>query len=402
MNLLYIYSSLIIFALFPYQLEGKIKPLDLYLLFMVVTILKALIDKRSEIKKIERKYFYASSAVIIALLLTTGFSSNPSQSLLYTVRYTIYFGFSIAVFSLISSYLDLHKISKFAIHVANLTAIIGLLQFVYKPEYIPGLKAVEGYANIRIFSTFGNPNFYAEYLIMNIPLSIALVLLSKDKGKKFYFSLSSILLFVALLLTYTRGSFLGLLAGLSYMMAILSPQFIPHSIVLMLFTALLVPGFLRRLIDTFNLAEGSQSFRLKIWKAALSSISSIKEWMVGSGPYTFMDRFRETVLSKPELYFGYVKYSSHNVFLMSLVEGGIILLISWITYFSYLIYKGLEASRVIKSNDQKLLAVAFAASLVGVMVNGFTSSIFYHPKTMTVFFTFVGLLLSTLSSDMRQ
>lgn len=402
MKLIYIYIPIIVFALLPYQFEGRIKPFDIYLILMMVSILKAFIEHRSELKNINREYLYVSAIVVIALLLATGFSSDFSSSLIYTIRYLIYLGFSISVFLLISSKIELQKILEFVIHTANVTAIIGLSQLFYRPEHTPGLKSVEGYASLRIFSTFGNPNFYAEYLILCIPLTIALILFSKQKIKKIYFVCSLFLLFMTLLLTYTRGSFIGLLVGIAYMVVLLAPRFFLHSLVLAVIASSFAPGFYSRLINMFNLAEGSQSFRLRIWRAALGSVSSLREWIIGAGPYTFLDRFRETVLSKPELYFGYAKYSSHNIYLMVLVEGGIILLTAWVIYFSYLIYAGIDARRIMENKELKTFSVALASGLLAVIVNGFTSSIFYHPKTMTFFFTFTGLLLVSLKLKARN
>ncbi len=402
MKLIYIYAPIIVFALLPFQLEGKFKPLDIYLAFMMVSILKAFIDYRSELRKLNYEYLYVSAIVIIALLLTTGFSSIFSSSLIYTIRFLIYFGFSISVFLLISSKIELQKVFEFVIHTANITAMIGLSQIFYRPEHIPGLKSVEGYASLRIFSTFGNPNFYAEYLILSIPLTIVLILFSKGKIKKAYFSCSLILLFMVLMLTYTRGSFMGLLVGIAYMTILLAPRFLLHSLFLTIIATSFFPGFYTRLINMFYLTEGSQSFRLKIWRVALGCLSSFKEWTVGAGPYTFLDKFRETVLSKPELYFGYTRFSSHNIYLLTLVEGGIILLIAWIIYFSYLIYIGIDAKRIMENKELKTFSVALASGLLAVIVNGFTSSIFYHPKTMTFFFTFAGLLLASFKFNARN
>ncbi len=145
----------------------------------------------------------------------------------------------------------------------------------------------------------------------------------------------------------------------------------------------------------FNLHESSQGFRLKIWNVALQSVSGIKEWLVGTGPYTFLESFRITVINNPVLYFGYLQYSSHNIYLLILVEGGLMLLLSWLLYFSYLIFLGIRSFIEIKKADIRLIAISISAGLFAIIINGFTSSIFYHPKTMLYFFTFAGLLLAS-------
>lgn len=395
MKLLYLYVSLIVFALLPYQLEGKFKPFDIYLILCALLIAKAFIDHFQDFRKIDNQYLFFSKIVVASLFITTAFSSNPKASLIFSIRFLIYFLLSVAIYLLISSEREYYKTLEIIIHIANITSVIGLLQLVIPPEHIPGLKAVEGYAKIRIFSTFGNPNFYAEYLALCIPLAVALAINERVTHKKMYLLLSTSLLSLALIYTYTRGSFIGLLIALAAVLVILSPRYLVY---LLSFTAiifLLFPPFMSRFVNMFNLNESSQGFRLKIWNVALQSVSGIKEWLVGTGPYTFLESFRITVINNPVLYFGYFQYSSHNIYLLILVEGGLMLLFSWLLYFSYLIFLGIRSFFEIKKTDMRLIAISISAGLFAIIINGLTSSIFYHPKTMLYFFTFAGLLLAS-------
>lgn len=389
----YLAAPIIVFSLIPSNLASSLKPLDPYLLMMVLVIGRALFDKKTELFKQPRFLLNASALLLAALLITTGLSDNLNRSLIYTIRYAIYLCFPFALAELIKGEDVVERLIRWILHTANLTAIYAVYQYFNPPEKIPGLKAVLGYANVRVFSTFVNPNFYAEYLAMIIPLTLVLILDRRKMFWRFYGLFTAMLLTAVLLVTYTRGSFLALIAGTGYFVLVEFPALLIPAAVIGVVLLLTVPGFAARFADALNLTQGSEAFRLKIWRAAFESIDSTKELVFGSGPYNFMQELKETVLYNARLFFGYFEYSSHNVYILTLVEGGISLLIAWVYYYASLLYAAIR-SRLAAGGHMRFAASALSAGIIALLVNGFTSSTYYHPQTMTVFFYLVGLLFA--------
>jgi len=84
-------------------------------------------------------------------------------------------------------------------------------------DYRLGLMTVEGYrAGGRGGGIFGNSNDMALFLAINVPLAIALLLDSRSLVRKFLFGACAVLMVLAIVLTYSRGGFIGLFVALTF------------------------------------------------------------------------------------------------------------------------------------------------------------------------------------------
>ena len=87
----------------------------------------------------------------------------------------------------------------------------GYLIFQFYGVDFPFWLEIEGRG--RLFSTFGNPNYVAGYLIGTLPLAFIGFISLKAKLGKMVLAGSIIVSYTAILMTYTRASWLGLLAA---------------------------------------------------------------------------------------------------------------------------------------------------------------------------------------------
>jgi putative inorganic carbon (HCO3(-)) transporter len=84
-------------------------------------------------------------------------------------------------------------------------------------DYRLGLMTVEGYrAGGRGGGIFGNSNDMALFLVTIVPIAIALLLGSRTLARKFLFGGCAILMVAGIVLTYSRGGFIGLLVALAF------------------------------------------------------------------------------------------------------------------------------------------------------------------------------------------
>ena len=67
---------------------------------------------------------------------------------------------------------------------------------------------------LRIFSTLGQPNWLASYLVLILPISITFLLTYKNKESRIFFFISTSLIFWAIILTNSRAGVLGLVISL--------------------------------------------------------------------------------------------------------------------------------------------------------------------------------------------
>ena len=80
--------------------------------------------------------------------------------------------------------------------------------------YMRGELKVEGYrVGVEIGGMFGNPNEMSLHLIMMIPIAVTLMLASQSKLMKLVYLAMTIIMVCGNMVTYSRGGFLGLIAG---------------------------------------------------------------------------------------------------------------------------------------------------------------------------------------------
>jgi hypothetical protein len=85
-------------------------------------------------------------------------------------------------------------------------------------DYRLGLMTVEGYrAGGRGGGIFGNSNDMALFLATIVPIALALVLDSRSLVRKFIFGGCTLLMFAGIVLTYSRGGFIGSLVALTFL-----------------------------------------------------------------------------------------------------------------------------------------------------------------------------------------
>jgi O-antigen ligase len=92
-------------------------------------------------------------------------------------------------------------------------------------DYRHGLMTVEGYRVAgRGGGIFGNSNDMALFLVTLVPITVALLIQTKNMLLKGLGLVSTMLMVLATVLTYSRGAFIGLVIGMGFMLWKISPQ----------------------------------------------------------------------------------------------------------------------------------------------------------------------------------
>lgn len=206
----------------------------------------------------------------------------------------------------------------------------------------------------RAFSTLGQPNWLAAYLLMILPVTFSLMLGPAGRVKKLFFFLSSLIVFAGIWFTYSLSGFLGLGA-----LALCTSGFFERKTLkknsaiigvflsLCLLLAILQPGnFFARLKSAYQNLTGrlvvlaSESaggeptreldtslIRTIVWQGAFNLfLSSPKIFLIGTGPETFAYsflQFRPVFLNRTtEWDFLYNK--AHNYYLDLLSGTGLL------------------------------------------------------------------------------
>ena len=207
--------------------------------------------------------------------------------------------------------------------------LIGLFQYVVgvdviaqrwiDSEQFPELKT-------RVFSTLGNPNVLAAFLVMTAGLSIGWSTDVHRRDGKLALLLVAALSIVCILLTYSRGAWLAL--GVMGLLLLLSGRR-PGRRSLMLSLAIigilaflahesLLPRF-RSILGMFNPADSSVALRWALWESTLAMINEHPWLGLGWGSYRFIYPEYDFFVQNPDV----IIYHGHNTLLSLAAEIGL-------------------------------------------------------------------------------
>ncbi|MFO7611756.1 MAG: O-antigen ligase family protein [Clostridia bacterium] len=263
------------------------------------------------------------------------------------------------------------------------TGIIGVYQYLSGNIEIGWIDSEMFEGMVRIYSTFENPNVYGEYLILVIPLCLALFFGSFRKIYKIFWMGTGILLAAALLMTMSRGCWIGLAVGIILYFIIADRRFLwflPIALVIMPFV--LPQSVLIRIMSVGNLEDSSSLYRLYIWLGTFSMLRDYWFTGVGLGPKAFSGIYSIYA------YNGVPAPHAHNLFLHVLSETGIagMLGLIWVLLTGY---KNSISTTLKKRGFDLHLGAALAASLTGFIVQGMFDNVFYNFRVYLMFWIII-------------
>ena len=363
----------------------------LYMIFMVgVYLYKTLFKDINPLTKEPMDLPILVFALLI--LISTITSIDPRGSFRDLAIHFTAMGFMFVLVNSIKTKKDFNILITFLVIAATLVALYGLYQ--YKVGVDMEDKWVDAVNNpdvkTRVFSVFGNPNILAEYLIMIIPISISLFWYSRKAHKKAIFLGTSLILILALVLTLSRGGWIGFAFGILIFIILIEKRLLLSAIPLALGGVYFLPqSILNRILSIGNLRDSSNAYRIRMWDITLDIIRD--NWLVGVGfgyipfKYTFETYIRTMPV-----------YHSHNTYLQVTSEMGILGLIVFLALI-FIIYK-YSIKRLIKGEDRyiRTMAVGVLAGLAALLGHGLVESVLYLPRIIITFWTLVALLLALM------
>lgn len=186
-------------------------------------------------------------------------------------------------------------------------------------QYPSWLVNISGSTVLRAFGTFPDPHLFSLYLNLCLPLSVWLLIQTKQKR----YLLFCFLLLTASLLSFARASYLALAASSLYLLfhsSFLST--LKRKPVWLLLAALVLGGVLlttnplsSRFYNSFDVKEGSTSGRLLMWEKAWQT--ALDHPVTGVGLGNFSRYVKPDALPREPIY-------AHNLFLDFAAETGIV------------------------------------------------------------------------------
>ena len=264
---------------------------------------------------------------------------------------------------------------------------------------------------VRVYSYLGNPNLLAGYLIPAVCFSIAACFAWQGWGCKALGVGMSVLNLSALVLTYSRGGWIGCVIALLLLSVLLLYWFSQRwsvfwqtwavplvllglSVGIALAVLALEPLRVRVLSIFAGREDSSNNFRINVWAAVIEMIRD-RPWLgIGPGNSAFNKIY--PLYQRPR----FTALSAYSIFLELAVETGAIGLLC----FSWLLFTTLaQAGRYLNQARQGLSTLPPAqiywllgsmATIAGMLGHGLVDTVWYRPQISTLWWFNLGLIAS--------
>jgi len=336
-------------------------------------------------------------AAFICVCLLSLVNSNYlyPQSLRGIIKVVKYGLFCLAVIDTVNSRKRFNGLIILFLAVAVVISLNGLVQYLFGTDLI---RHYTLYANYRVSSSFGNPNDFSGYLCMLIPVSACLIFFRQKESwtKKILLIIVLCILSSAMILTYSKGAWSGLIISLAIIFVFQSKNK-KHKLKKILFIIGSVAGLVMILFTITYIQNGdwlwdvvkkTASSRLYIWQAALKMIQN--QPVLGHGINTFH------AVSPFYRVNGNGGGYAHNCYIQMAAEIGLVGLTMFIWIVVSLFQLGLKGLASVEDRLHRAVLLGLLAGILGFLIHSMVDTNLYSLPLITLFWLFVGLTISLL------
>ncbi len=235
----------------------------------------------------------------------------------------------------------------------------------------------------RVCAFFDNPNILAVYLLFVFPIALVASLdPQKAPVRRFFFALCSFSILLCIVLTWSRGAWLGVLCEIFLVLLFQSPGSaavlflgFPLSLGALPFLPQSVIG---RFLSIGDLAESSIRYRIYTWQGVLETVKA-HPFGIGVGEAAFSKVYPHYAKSGIE-----TVMHAHNLLLQITLELGVVGTAVFLFLLALAWIKGFGRGR----------SMGAPYALCGVMVMGFFDHVWYAPGMLALVFAFIALSLT--------
>jgi putative inorganic carbon (HCO3(-)) transporter len=259
----------------------------------------------------------------------------------------------------------------------------------------------------RVYSFLGNPNLLAGYLIPGVMLSAAAIFAWPRWVPKGLALLATLVNTLCLILTLSRGGWIGfLIAGFVLMTLLVQywslwftpfwkrwalPVLLGGAAAVVVLGVLSVDSLRLRVLSLFaGRGDSSNNFRMNVWAAVLEMIRDRPILGIGPGNDAFNAVY--PLYQRPR----YTALSAYSVFLEVLVEGGIVGLLAFLWMLLLISHQGwVQLQRLRETQDkQGYWLMGAIAAIAGILGQGIADTVMYRPQISTLWWMAIAIVAS--------
>lgn len=356
---------------------------------------------------------------IVIVMIPMGLSALAAESLLLSIKEISKWAELFVIYLVTATTVRSRRVLAALVGVLLLAALaevgIGLLQVAFRigpPHFLAGGILM------RAHGTFGQPNPYGGYLALILPIALAIALSAPRHHIRLLGWGVSIALALGIVVSLSRGAWLGTLAALSVVWLLESQRNRLRAIVLAYcgFTATLIvlilgvipEAILSRVTDLFVYGSRlAQELRAGPNADNWAILERVSQWYAGWQMFAENPYLGVGIGNYPKAYETYALPGwptgvghAHNYYLNLAAEGGVLTLTAFLLFLGLAWYLSVRAWRRAPDIWGRLLALGLMGSLAAFSAHSLVDSLFVHSIGILLGILFG--LLSALGSSAQQ
>lgn len=327
-----------------------------------------------------------------ACVIGIGVSSDHSEGMRVFCFYAAAFLLCAAIVGSVTTQRQLHTLLGFLYGALLLTALAAFAQRITGVEPDPSLTDLTANAGMpgRVYSTLENPNNYAEFIVLTLPLAFAWS--CSLPGRRKYAAIAGLLLPLgALLMTYSRSGWVSFALAVLVFAALWDRRLLlPLAGLAGMLIPFLPDSIFNRILTIGSTADSSNMYRVYIWQAAVQMLRRWGFTGIGLGPGNFTPLYERYCLPNAA-----IASHSHMLYLEVWLEMGVLGITGFLTLYLGTIRRALRARKEAPPT-LRLILTACAAALIGISFLCAVEYIWHYPRILLIFFTVLGITLSAV------
>ena len=249
----------------------------------------------------------------------------------------------------------------------------------------------------RVYSTFANPNNFAEAIVLIVPFIYTMILCSDKKITKAIYGAILLLSLVALAMSYSRSCYVAFAIATAVFVFIYDWRLImPLGFLALMCVPLLPDTVMNRIFTIGSLSDSSNSYRTLVWEGVINLIKNTGISGIGIGPEAFTSLY-----PKYANMYALTAMHSHMLYLELFVELGIVGFCGFMVFMYSCFKKGLS---VINRTDKTLrcMIISCISAFAGISFTACAEYIWFYPRVMFLFWAVLGLLLASARIEEKK
>ena len=380
-----------IIILCPGEMWSNFYGLAISVVLLISLIILAAAGKREVLPM--RILGAAFFAFVFSTLISILVASDRADAVRVFVFFATSFIMAVVIAASATDAKKLKKLLGFIYSAVILTSLYAFYQRVTGVELSASLTDLTQNVGMpgRVFSTFDNPNNYAEFLILTLPFCAAYCSMLKKSRTAVVAWLLNLLPFAALLMTYSRSGWISFAIAAVIFVFLYNKKLIPILVLAILAVIPLLPSsVLARMSTIGSTSDSSNMYRIYIWEGVLRMLREYWFSGIGLGPSNFRAIYLGVCnpLATPAPH-------SHMLFLEIWVEQGLLGILSYFGMLFSVIRRSLIALKY-ASGEVKAVLIAGVSALGGLTFACAAEYVWFYPRVMVTYFIVLGLLYACI------